>query len=76
MATSTHARHSRPKSRKATREPVGVIGLGIMPHLRPIFAEHEDICWPKALPAAERAKPGAQSAAAKAQAERKVGAAA
>jgi hypothetical protein len=47
-----------------------------MPHLRPIFAEHEDICWPKPLPAAERAKPGAQSDAAKAQAERKVGAAA
>jgi len=48
----------------------------VMPHLRPIFAEHEDIAWPKPLPAAERVKPGAQSDAAKAQAERKVGAAA
>jgi hypothetical protein len=47
-----------------------------MPSLRPIFAEHEDICWPKALPATERARAGAQSAAVRPQAERKVGAAA
>src|SRR5689334_6704945 len=36
----------------------------VMPHLRPIFADYEDICWPKSLPASSRAKPGAQSAAA------------
>jgi len=30
MATSTHARRSRPKSRKGKRETVGVIGVGIM----------------------------------------------
>jgi hypothetical protein len=47
-----------------------------MPSLKPIFAEYEDICWPKALPAAERVKAGAQTAAARPQAERKVGAAA
>ena len=30
----------------------------VMPHLRPIFAEYEDVAWPKPLPASERAKPG------------------
>jgi 3-hydroxyisobutyrate dehydrogenase-like beta-hydroxyacid dehydrogenase len=30
MATSTHARRSRPKPRKGKRETVGVIGVGIM----------------------------------------------
>ena len=48
----------------------------VMPHLRPIFAEYQDICWATPLPDAQRAKPGAQTAAAKAHAERRVGAAA
>jgi alkanesulfonate monooxygenase SsuD/methylene tetrahydromethanopterin reductase-like flavin-dependent oxidoreductase (luciferase family) len=48
----------------------------VMPHLRPLFAEHEDIVWPKALPAERRAQPGAQAAAVRTRAERKVGAAA
>ena len=48
----------------------------VMPHLKPIFADYEDIVWPKALPASDRVEPGAQTAAVRAQAERKVGAAA
>jgi alkanesulfonate monooxygenase SsuD/methylene tetrahydromethanopterin reductase-like flavin-dependent oxidoreductase (luciferase family) len=30
----------------------------VLPHLRSLFAEYEDVTWPKALPAEERAKPG------------------
>jgi hypothetical protein len=48
----------------------------VMPHLRPLFAEHPDICWPKPLPATTRAEPGAQAAAVRARAERAPGAAA
>jgi hypothetical protein len=47
-----------------------------MPHLRPLFTDHEDISWPKALPAEARAQPGAQTAAVRPKVERKVGAAA
>jgi len=30
----------------------------VLPHLRPLFGEYEDVTWPKALPAEERVKPG------------------
>jgi hypothetical protein len=53
-----------------------LLGTHVLPHLRPLFAEHPDIVWPKALPLAERVKAGAQTDAARAQAERKTGAAA
>jgi hypothetical protein len=48
----------------------------VMPHLRPIFAEHEDICWPKALAATSARSPARRAPPRSAQAERKVGAAA
>jgi alkanesulfonate monooxygenase SsuD/methylene tetrahydromethanopterin reductase-like flavin-dependent oxidoreductase (luciferase family) len=48
----------------------------VMSHLRPIFAEHPDIVWPKALPASARIAAGAQNDAVRSRAERKVGAAA
>jgi hypothetical protein len=41
-----------------------------MPHLRPLFAEHEDRYWPKPLPREERVAPGTQSEAARRIAER------
>ena len=34
----------------------------VLPQLRPLFAEYEDISWPKALPAEERARPGSHLA--------------
>ena len=30
----------------------------VMPHLRPMFSDYEDVVWPKPLPASERTKPG------------------
>jgi alkanesulfonate monooxygenase SsuD/methylene tetrahydromethanopterin reductase-like flavin-dependent oxidoreductase (luciferase family) len=48
----------------------------VLPHLRPLFAEHEDRWWPKPLAAAKRVEPGSQTAAVRAQAERTAGAAA
>ena len=30
----------------------------VMPHLRPMFSDYEDVVWPKPLPAGERTKPG------------------
>jgi len=36
----------------------------VMPHLRPIWNEWEDRWWPKALPAARRARPGSRNPAA------------
>jgi len=30
----------------------------VMPHLRPMFSDYEDVVWPKPLPATERTKPG------------------
>jgi hypothetical protein len=46
----------------------------VMPHLRPVFAEHEDRWSPRPLPARERAIPGGQSEAARQKAERPVAA--
>jgi hypothetical protein len=48
----------------------------VMSHLKPIFAEYEDLSWPKPMPATTRATAGAQSAAVRSQVERKLGAAA
>jgi alkanesulfonate monooxygenase SsuD/methylene tetrahydromethanopterin reductase-like flavin-dependent oxidoreductase (luciferase family) len=42
----------------------------VLPHLRPLWGEWEDVSWPKPLPARERAVPGAQSAAVRARVER------
>ena len=30
----------------------------VMPHLRPMFSDYDDVVWPKPLPPSERAKPG------------------
>jgi alkanesulfonate monooxygenase SsuD/methylene tetrahydromethanopterin reductase-like flavin-dependent oxidoreductase (luciferase family) len=48
----------------------------VMPHLKPLFAEHEDRWWPKALPREKRTAPGSQSEAVRSRVERKAGAAA
>jgi alkanesulfonate monooxygenase SsuD/methylene tetrahydromethanopterin reductase-like flavin-dependent oxidoreductase (luciferase family) len=30
----------------------------VLPHLRPVFAEYEDVAWPTPLPAPARVRPG------------------
>jgi len=45
----------------------------VLPQLRGLFGEYEDRYYPKMLPATERAKPGMQSEAVRAQAERASG---
>jgi hypothetical protein len=44
----------------------------VLPHLRPLYADWEDVSWPKPLPAADRTVPGKLDADAKARAERRV----
>jgi hypothetical protein len=45
----------------------------VIPHLRQLWCEYEDRWWPKAMPAAQRVTPGAQSDAVRATAERAAG---
>jgi hypothetical protein len=42
----------------------------VMPHLRPLWSEHEDRWSPRALPPEKRVQPGAHNEAARRQAER------
>jgi hypothetical protein len=41
-----------------------------MPHLRPLFSEYEDRYWPRPLATDDRVAPGAQTDAARRNAER------
>jgi alkanesulfonate monooxygenase SsuD/methylene tetrahydromethanopterin reductase-like flavin-dependent oxidoreductase (luciferase family) len=47
----------------------------VLPHLRPIHSEWEDVSWPKPLPANQRVQAGQYGAEVKAEVERKAGAA-
>jgi hypothetical protein len=53
-----------------TNRSTYLFGTQVLPHLRPLFAEYEDRWWPRALPEAERARPGAQNDAVRARVER------
>ena len=70
---STSARR-RSSSRTAASY---LFATQVMPHLRPLFAEYEDICWPKPLPATSARRPARRRAAVRrAGRARSVGAAA
>jgi hypothetical protein len=53
-----------------TNRSTYLFATAVMPHLRPIFAEHEDRWSATPLPARERAQPGASNESARRQAER------